>query len=215
MFTSCDSGAYYAIDEKPKIKIDTNLLGIWVQGSYDCYMVQTFDDVYRQVTDEFKNDSAYLFEEKNKGYLYYLTEIQDQSMETPLFVAFMSKVNKDMLANVTGFSPHKFRKMQPQKTSYIFVTLTLNKAHNEGTLTPFYDTTIQLLTSSAEVRRRFEQRGNKILRPDANVVFKKISSYHASAKEAKILAKKLRNKNIGVRSNRTDSIIDLSKPIKK
>ncbi|PQJ09065.1 hypothetical protein CJD36_021040 [Flavipsychrobacter stenotrophus] len=190
ILTGCDSISFHTIDEKPQIKVDTNLLGLWETDQHEFYLVQTFDEVYKPFPEIDKKDSGYVLEEHNKVYLYYLTEIGERKMAIPLFMAFMSKTSKGMFANICAV-PRKTLHHREPKSAYFFVKIKIDKAHKEAILTPLFDTTLHVLTSSAQVKERLEQDADKILQPRSNMIFKKISNKHASVKEAQALAHKL------------------------
>ncbi len=180
---SCRNVAIYPLDEHPTIKIDTALLGVWQadDGLYkDHFLVRSFDDVYKDVS-AYGDDSLMLAEKQYKDYLYYISEVDKNKGDFDM-IAFQSTINNTRLVNFGLYTPVEKRYKNGylhQGTAYMFMKLkNMNSAKTQLTLVPDMDTTMLVLNSCAEVRKRVTAvLRNKLYFSDS-AVFKKVSNDH-------------------------------------
>jgi len=188
---ACKSVSKYAIDEKPGIKIDTNILGIWkavedtdranfvlVQNNYDATHLQ----------EEYKYGSYAIY---NNDYFITYMNMHGQNSLYHQFTSFLSKVKGTEFLNVTySYSPyadHKFTGMTYE--GFFFVRLIhINASFDTITTAIVADTTIKNLKSNGEVRRRIAKNLNTASFYSDTLHFYKVSGYHLSSNESKLRA---------------------------
>ena len=201
MAFGCKSYSKYPIDEKPLVKIDTNLLGIWKvvedTNKKDYILVQTRDNDHPQNHGKRK-------EEKKEGYFmnnercYYVTRVDADGRNPHYYFwgVFLSTVGREMYFNVSYlYQPLPVKSTAPpdpkewyaretysvadEESGYFFVHI-INISHNSMTTAVVADTTLKYLTSAKEVRNRIEKNLNNPGFYSDTLHFYKVSSYHES-----------------------------------
>lgn len=181
---SCQNACRYPLDDSPQIKIDTTLLGVWRANEAifnDYFLVQSFDDMYRDIPEQYRNDSTMLAERKYKDYLYYITEVDTGKGEVNM-IAFASTVNNTTIINLGNHTPLRMRNLKHfarQGQAYVFMKLkAMGNATNKMVLIPYADTAMSGIKSPAEIRKRITSRINSKLYFGDSAVFTKVSNDH-------------------------------------
>ena len=119
LVASCDSVSKYRIDDRPRVKLDTNLLGIWkcvedsnkqdfilIQNAFDVFDAYYLSSKASEKDREYYKSKQYQTVkqegEKYKDYYYYITRC-DQSGTSPhnhQFTSLLSDVNNCKFLNV-------------------------------------------------------------------------------------------------------------------
>ena len=180
---SCKNVAKYSMDNKPAIKIDTNLCGIWKvvedTDKADYILVQNYDDVLYVPSNKEKRpnegDLNYTDYQEKKDYFYYVTRM-DSHGRNPHYQqwgAFLSKLNGIKFLNIAYF--------YGIKSGYIFAKiLEVNNTHNRITVAVIADTTLKDLNSSKDVSSRIKKNINNSTFYSDTIHFYKVSSFHSS-----------------------------------
>ncbi len=188
LFYSCKNYSPYAIDERPIVKIDTNLLGMWKRVgdtlSTTYLLVQTLEDNML----DWKNYSPDSTEWATSKYYYRISYMYlGKWKEYEKFPAHVSTVNGSSFLNLyysdwldfnrkIDTTPHADKK-------YIYGYLllrqiSLNKAKDSLAIAMVADTTLHLLTSSAAVRKRVTQHLDDPTFYQDTMRFYKVSNKH-------------------------------------
>ena len=185
LISSCKNEAPFAIDEHPTIKIDTNLLGVWQADDAlfkDYLLVQSYDDVYSDIPEQYRDDSAIFPQRQYKDCIYYITEVDKDKAEM-VMIAFQSSINKAQFINVGLYESLELRRARhhlgPGESAFTFMQLKrVNKAKNKLVLVSYGDTSMTRLKSATEVRRHITANINKRDYLKDSAVFTKISGDH-------------------------------------
>ena len=133
--------AKYPIDEKPSVKIDSRLLGTWI--------------AIEKKKPRVSSDADMEFTMSKQDELHYLISIDEKGMHKPekqTTNAFLSKINTVEFLNI---SDNAKSRGTTDTSGYIFLkVLGVNAKAGTLTLVNIADTTMNLLTSSAQVRER-------------------------------------------------------------
>jgi hypothetical protein len=180
----CKSYSKYTIDEKPLIKIDTGLLGIWRAiedtDKANFILVQNNYDVKHRLADYNPDD-----------YSYYITYM-DRHGKNPhfqQFATFISEIENIKFLNVlyhyTPYVDHHFIENE-SASGYFFVRLIdLSADHRKITTAIIADTTLKDITSSKEVKTRIMKNINNPTFYSDTLHFYKVSGFHESLNESK------------------------------
>ena len=182
---SCKSYSKYTIDEKPSIKIDTGLCGIWraVEDTdkANYVFVQNYFDVHGANYTEFS---------EKKDYLYYITYFNRHG-RNPLYQqwhSFISKVDGATFLNIPyRYSPfwYEHKENGPPVEGFFFVRLIKISAAYDTLVTAIVsDTTLKSLTSSKEVRNRVKKNVNNPTFYSDTLHFYRVSQYHSNLRES-------------------------------
>jgi len=149
--TSC-SDAKYPIDNTPSIKVDQRLMGTWKakekRGN-------------KLVTD---NDVLYMMNKQN-DYEYMVILKTNKKKDAETTTAYLSDVNKSLFLNVY---------VKGDTAGYSFFRiLDIDAKGNKVTVASIADTTMNALTSSAQVRERITKNlNNPLFYKDTVYMFK-------------------------------------------
>lgn len=193
--TGCKSYSKYAIDEQPKIPMDSRLLGIWKAAEdtnpLDYIIVQHYDDVHALFSKNGTSNSDFLkkWEDENKPksqYVYWMTRM-DRGGRNRTYEhcgVFTSKIGKSLFLNVPYYNvPHGDRTPDSEENGYILVRILQMNATGDTLVTATVaDETMKQLNSSKEVRARLEKNLRNAGFYRDTVHFYKVSGYHAAVK---------------------------------
>jgi hypothetical protein len=140
-FASCRD-AKYPIDAVPSVKMDQRLVGTWKAKE---------KKGNKLVTD---NDVLYMMHKQN-DYEYMVILKTNKKKETETTTAYLSDVNKALFLNVY---------VKGDTAGYSFFRiLDIDAKGNKVTVASIADTTMNALTSSAQVRERITKNLNNPL----------------------------------------------------
>ncbi len=186
----CKSFSKYRIDEKPEIKIDSSLFGIWKAvedtDKANYILVQSHSDI---VAGTGSTDSSFY-----NTYFYYFTYMSRHGTNRRYekFNAFLSKVeNVNFLNIVYSYTPHVGGEFKIEQTEegYLFVRLIyLNHTKDSLITTIVADTTLKYLAGTDMVRKQIRDKLNAPAFYADTMHFYKVSNYHSSLNGSKIEA---------------------------
>jgi len=205
----CKSYSKYTIDEKPLIKIDTGLLGVWkaveepdkknfilIQNNYDVMeqnhqAMSRFDsaDMEYSIRATYGNNYPYYNEIKNCSYFITDMDMHGQRRYYQQFYGFLSGIGASMFLNETyNYVPKgadgNYRSNDGVKGYFFIRLLKVNAKHDRITTAIVADTTLKYLRNSAEVRSRIEKNINNPAFYSDTLHWYKVSSYHESLNES-------------------------------
>ena len=192
--SGCKSYSKYTIDDKPSIKIDTGLLGIWKAvadtDKADYVVFQNQDDIFSKHPEYMDS-----LEKKFGDRFYYVTRMNNhgQNPHYNQFRAFLSDLNNMRFLNITYHYVPWFDGNgeigDPEIKGYFFVRIIyINPSYDSMKIAVVADTTLKDLTSSKEVRNRFEKNVSKPGFYSDTFIFYKVSGYHKSINESRVIA---------------------------
>lgn len=215
--TGCQSYSKYTIDEKPIVKFDKNLLGIWKAvedtNRYDYIIIQNRRDVYEdlvQMVSNFQQDSEaskYWSRDRVRESITsdYKSYCDDSYKEQKIYIsrmdhggrnphyerwgAFVSKVGAATFLNV----PYHYSadKGGEDQSGYFFLRiLRISEGGNLITMAAVKDPALRYMESSAEVRRRITEKMQLSSYYSDTLHFYKVSDYHASVEGSVTVANK-------------------------
>jgi hypothetical protein len=207
---SCESYSKYTIDEKPTIKIDDNMLGIWKvledTNHFDYFIVQDASDKINEYnkwvaknTKEHPTSGTEYLEvyksyKKKQDYWYYITRMDKNGLNNTYenFGAFISNIRGATFLSIPYryFPPFYDPSSEaPEVSGYFFVRiLNMNEYHNTMTIAVVGDKTMKDLNSSAEVRKRISQNLNSPSFYSDTLHLFKVSKYHENTKDSRNIA---------------------------
>lgn len=176
----CKSYSKHPIDEKPLVKIDNRILGLWKAvedtDKANYIIIQNYSDV--QEIDTHRPD----IEAKNKHCFLYMTYM-NWSGENPRyqqFSVFPSKIKGETFLNVMyTYTPmvNGAYVVEREEDGYFFVKLI--RVTTDTIVTAIVaDTTLKQLPNSKEVRNRLEKNSSKRGFYSDTMHFYKVSAYH-------------------------------------
>ncbi len=196
VFSGCKNVARYTIDEKPVVKIDKNLLGIWKAAEdtdkNSIIFVQTSEDMINRFKSRYTNpDHDTMFQsiydetinahKKNKDYVYYITYLRYGGLYYQEWSTFLSKINNETFLNIG--------RLNGPLHGFAFVRI-ISTTYDKITVATVADTTLGNLNSTKEVRNRLEKNLYNPAFYKDTLHFYRVSYYHASLSEAWAESKK-------------------------
>lgn len=199
--TGCNNYAKYTIDEKPMVKPDRSLLGIWKplgdKNPNNYLLIQDHIDLFNPTGKNVlaANDAGEGKYSDYKSYNYYITQMEekDGAPEFEEWTAFASKVNGATFLNLSASGLQTSDKDGVQEgrseEEYFFVRLlSVNEEHNVFTVATVADTTLKLLKNSQQVRGYVAAHLNDPSFYSDTMRFYKVSGFHTSLKESMKIA---------------------------
>ncbi len=213
---ACQSYSKCKIDERPLLKLDSRLLGIWKAvgdtNKADYIIIQTSDDLYKSVQRYFAShppgtDSmmsrhmaedllvkSYKERQEKNDYYYYITRM-DHNGDNPHYQqwsSFLSRINGATFLNI----PYRHVPMEDGRfvvdksvEGYFFVRiLSISEGGNMITVAGINDPALRWLESSRAVRARIAEKMYKPSYYSDTLHFYKVSSYHLSLNDSKAIA---------------------------
>ena len=204
LLAGCETYSKYTIDEKPLIKTDQRLLGIWREignsGRVDYMIVQNYNDEFNAALKRQNNMELFTAENykavEGKDYDYYITDIDNskQAAEYNQYTCFTSKIGDVNFINADdNFTPYTtgrgFVRME-EESRYFFTKIAVNETYDIITLSNVADTTLKKLVNSKQVRHRITANLNNPAFYSDTTRFYKVSNFHSSLSEAIRIANK-------------------------
>jgi hypothetical protein len=199
--TGCDNYAKYTIDERPTVKPDRGLLGIWKplgdKNPNNYVLIQDHMDLFNPTGKNIlsANDAGEGKYSDYKSYNYYITQMEekDGKPEFEEWTAFSSKINGAVFLNLSASglqtADNDDMKERRSENEYFFVRLlSVNEEHTVFTVAMVGDTTLKNLKSSQQVRGYIAAHLNDASFYTDTARFYKVSNVHSSLKESMKIA---------------------------
>ncbi len=198
--TGCDNYAKYPIDEKPSIKPDRSLLGIWKpvadKNPANYVLIQDYIDVFNPTGKNILGSDEGKYGDY-KSYNYYITQVTDVEGKTELdeWTAYTSKIGNATFLNLSASGLQSSGDDQDIENNarstdeYFFIrVLGVNDMRNVITAVMVDDTTLKNLKGASQVRSYIAAHLNDPSFYGDTTRFYKVSGYHASLKQSMMIA---------------------------
>lgn len=198
----CQGYAEFPIDEQPRVKVDTNMFGIWKAledtNRYDYFIIQTADDLFRDYgqwlsqtykesansTDEFVERFKKMRAERE--YKYFITRMDKDGLNKHYehFGAYPSKVGRATFINIPYVNSDNM-----DEQGFFFVRV-LDVKHNNYlmTIAVVGDKSLRYMKSSAAVRKHIAKNVNNPYFYSDTLHLVRVSTYHESVMDSRNIA---------------------------
>lgn len=213
--TGCDSYSKHTIDEKPQVKADARLLGIWKAvgdtNRFDYFLIQNGEDTHREFVawmgkhkgeEQDRNEAVKMIVDRYKSgdaknpYTLYLTRMDQNGTNRHYenFTTTISKIGNATFLNIPyRYAPADDGEMETEneEKGYFFVRiLSFNENASLLKVAVVHDPSLKYLSSSAQVRKQIAANMNKPSYYSQTITLYKVSGYHESKKGSITVANK-------------------------
>lgn len=213
--TGCDSYSKYTIDEKPMVKADARLLGIWKAvgdtNRFDYFLIQNGEDTHKEFVEwmgkhrgeeKDRNEAVKMIVDRYKKgdaknpYILYLTRMDKNGTNRHYenFTSTISKIGTATFLNIpyrNVSTEDGEMATEKEESGYFFVRiLSFNPNASLVKIAVVHDPSLRYLSSSKQVRKQIAANMNRSSYYSDTITLYKVSGYHESKKGSITVANK-------------------------